>query len=143
MALTERRIRYETLIRWHEDGSIGAHQVDLDQMLRDGAVISSTLTTTMPLGTADYPGVKPLSDILGEAASAALARVDVLEQALGEVNGLAQQQLKQLTQASADLDLSRRTVSELQNELAAAKQIIESLLQKIEQPAVSDGMANY
>lgn len=128
MALTERRIRYETLIRWHEDGSIGAHQVDLDQMLRDGVVISSTLTTTMPLGTADYPGVTPLSDILGEAASAALARVGLLEQALGEVNSLAQQQLEQLSQvrseldtAQADLSTAQQTVADLQVQLAQGR----------------------
>jgi hypothetical protein len=124
MALTERRIRYETLIRWHEDGSIGAHQVDLDQMLRDGVVISSTLTTTMPLGTANYPGVTPLSDILGEAANTALARVDVLEQALGEVNSLAQQQLEQLIHirgelgtAQADYTNAQETIADLRAQL--------------------------
>lgn len=97
-------------------------------MLRDGVVISSTLTTTMPLGTADYPGVTPLSDILGEAASAALARVGVLEQALSEVSSLAQQQLEQLSQVRGELgttqvDLARaqQTVADLQVQLAQGR----------------------
>lgn len=140
MALTERRIRYETLIRWHEDGSIGAHQVDLDQMLRDGVVISSTLTTTMPLGTADYPGVTPLSDILGEAATAALARVGVLEQALGEVNSLAQQQSEQLSQVrgelgttQADLATAQQTIADLQAQVAERLSAEESAVEVAEE----------
>jgi flagellin-like hook-associated protein FlgL len=142
MALTERRIRYETLIRWHEDGSIGAHQVDLDQMLRDGVVISSTLTTIMPLGTADYPGVTPLSDILSEAAAAALARVGVLEQALGEVNSLAQQQSDQLTQVrgelgavQTDLAVARQTIADLQVLLAEAHDLEEAPAETVAESA--------
>ncbi|WP_286917590.1 MULTISPECIES: hypothetical protein [Pseudomonas] len=131
MALTERRIRYETLIRWHEDGSVGAHQVDLDQMLRDGVVISSTLTTTMPLGTADYPGVTPLSEILGEAATVALSRVGVLEQALGEVNSLAQQKSEQLSQVRGEMDTK-------QAELATAQQTIADLQSQLAQGRATD-----
>ncbi len=126
--------------RRHEDGSIGAHQVDLDQMLRNSVVISSTLTTTMPLGTADYPGVTPLSDILGEAATAALSRLGVREQALGEVNSLAQQQSEQLSQVrgeldttQADLATAQQTIADLQAQLAERRSAEESAVELAEE----------
>lgn len=103
MALSERRIRYETLIRWHENGTVGAQQIDLDQVLRDGVVLASTPTAPMQLGTADYQGVTPLSDILGEAATAALVRVELLEQSLGQVNTIVAQQLENLIQAQQEI----------------------------------------
>jgi hypothetical protein len=125
MALSERRIRYETLIRWHENGTVGAQQVDLDQVLRDGVVLASTPTAPMQLGTADYQGVTPLSDILGEAATAALVRVELLEQSLGQMNTIAAQQLEQLIQLQGEL-------STTQADLATAKQAIADLASIIE-----------
>lgn len=83
MALTERTIRYETLIGWHEDGRIGAHQVDLCQILSDGAVVSSKPTEPQQLGTSDFKGVVPLADVLGEAASRVLIQVEQLNQHAG------------------------------------------------------------
>jgi hypothetical protein len=134
MALSERRIRYETLIRWHEDGTIGAQQIDLDQVLRDGVVISSTLTPAMQLGTADYPGATPLGDILGEAASTAFVRVEVLEKSLGEVSTIAQQQIEQLTQARSEL-------STLRSDLATAQQTIADLQTQLAQGPAEEGPA--
>lgn len=127
MALTERRIRYETLIRWHEDGSIGAHQVDLDQVLRDGVVLASTPTAPMQLGTADYKGAIPLSDILGEAASSALARVGALEQSLSDVNGIAKQQLNQLSEVRAELETAEQTIAGLQAQLGEGRTVEAAL----------------
>lgn len=127
MALTERRIRYETLIRWHEDGSIGAHQVDLDQVLRDGVVLASTPTAPMQLGTADYKGAIPLSDILGEAASTALQRVGVLERSLSDVNGITKQQLNQLFEIRAELATAQQTIADLQSQLVQGRATDEAL----------------
>lgn len=127
MALTERRIRYETLIRWHEDGSIGAHQVDLDQVLRNGVVLASTPTAPMQLGTADYGGTTPLSDILGEAASTALARVGVLEQSLSDVNGIAKKQINQLNEVRAELEAAEQIIAGLQAQLGEGRTVDEAL----------------
>lgn len=123
MALSERRIRYETLIRWHENGTVGAQQIDLDQVLRDGVVLASTPTAPMQLGTADYQGATPLSEILGEAATAALVRVELLEQSLGQVNTIVAQQLENLIQAQQEIaDLRAQLDIQAQEKGASSSQ---------------------
>ena len=138
MALTERRIRYETLIRWHEDGKIGAHQVDLEQVLRDGVVISSTPTMAQTLATADFEGAVPLSEILGEVATAALEQSEALTRSLADVNAIAAQQLDQLTQvrgelstAQGDLATAQQTIADLQAQLAQGHATEEAALEVV------------
>lgn len=120
MALTERRIRYETLIRYNEDGRIGAHQVDLDQVLRDGVVINSTPTAPMPLSTADYEGVVPLADILGETLVAALTQLDARNAELEQLHAAYVELSQQHTQVSASHD-------DLLEQLAQANATIANL----------------
>ncbi len=128
MALTERKIRYETLIRWHEDGKIGAHQIDLEQVLRDGVVISSTPTMAQTLATADFEGAVSLSEILGEVATAALEQVEALTISLAEANVIAAQQLDEISQLRGDLSSAR-------SDLDTANSLIEDLIREVDVPA--------
>ena len=49
MALSERTRPYETLIRHKEDGTIGAHHVQITEILRDKVIISATIGEALPL----------------------------------------------------------------------------------------------
>lgn len=95
MALSERTRPYETLIRHKDDGTIGAHHVQITEILRDKTIISATIGEAMPLAVAEGQNGLKLADVIGQAAAAALTQVETLQ---GEVatltterDGLAQQ----------------------------------------------------
>lgn len=95
MALTERTRPYETLIRHKEDGTIGAHHVQITEILRDKVIISATIGEALPLAVAEGQNGLKLSDVIGQAAAAALTQVETLQGQLAtltsERDGLAQQ----------------------------------------------------
>lgn len=53
MALQERTRNYEILIRFNEDGSIGAHRQNISEIIKDGAVIAASVLTPEPLTVAE------------------------------------------------------------------------------------------
>lgn len=53
MSLKEVVLPYEYLIRIHQDGTVGAHRQDLNQITRDGEVIQTTLGTQTELTLAE------------------------------------------------------------------------------------------
>lgn len=79
MALSERTRPYETLIRHKEDGTIGAHHVQITEILRDKAIISATIGEALPLAVAEGQNGLKLADVLGQAAAAALTQVETLQ----------------------------------------------------------------
>ena len=95
MALTERTRPYETLIRHKEDGTIGAHHVQITEILRDKVIISATIGEALPLAVAEGQNGLKLADVLGQAAAAALTQVETLQGQVStlttERDGLAQQ----------------------------------------------------
>lgn len=95
MALTERTRPYETLIRHHDNGTIGAHHVQITEILRDKVIISASIGEALPLAVAEGQNGLKLADVLGEAAATALTQVETLQGQLStltsERDGLSQQ----------------------------------------------------
>lgn len=73
MSLEQRTRNYEVLIRFNEDGTLGAHLQSIEEILKDGAVISASPLAPVPLGFVEGEGITVLNSVLGEAAAAALA----------------------------------------------------------------------
>lgn len=95
MALSERTRPYETLIRHKDDGTIGAHHVQITEILRDKVIISATIGEALPLAVAEGQNGLKLADVIGQAAAAALTQVETLQGQVAtlttERDGLAQQ----------------------------------------------------
>lgn len=132
MSFEKRSIRSSVLIRWHEDGRIGAQESGLDQVLEDGAVISSRETELVQLGTADFPGSVPLTQVLGEATTQALIQVEQYAQHAAALEQENQQIVEQANAALADLqakaDASSAQVETLtQNNQSLAEQLQAAL----------------
>ena len=79
MALSERTRPYETLIRHNADGTIGAHHLQITEILRDKAIISATIGEALPLAVAEGQNGLKLADVIGEAAAAALTQAETLQ----------------------------------------------------------------
>lgn len=96
MAIIERTRPYETLIRHHPDGGIGAHHIEIAEVLRDGHVITAQLLPAQPVEGAG------LDAVLGAATVAALAdaaaRAGQVERLLEQIETL-QEQVAQLAGA--------------------------------------------
>ena len=102
MALSERTRPYETLIRHKEDGTIGAHHVQITEILRDKIIISATIGEALPLAVAEGQNGLKLADVIGQAAAAALTQVETLQ---GQVSTLTTERdsLAQQVQQGAGL----------------------------------------
>lgn len=103
MALSEQTRPYETMVRHHADGTIGAHHQTITEILRDKVVIQATVNEPQPLAVADGQSGLKLSEVIGEAATLALKENERLT---GEVaaSALALEQTRdQLTQAQGDI----------------------------------------
>ena len=95
MTIIEQTRAYETLIRHHADGSIGAHHVRIYEVVKDGQVLTSQLQSPIPLAVAGEQGV-PLAQVLGDAAAAALLANEKAQAELAAVKA-------QLAAAQAEL----------------------------------------
>lgn len=103
MPIIETTRAYETLIRHHADGSIGAHHVRIYEVVKDGQVLTSQLQPPVPLSVAGEQGV-PLAQVLGEAAAAALLATEKAQAELAAVKAqlaAAQSELEKLKGATA------------------------------------------
>jgi hypothetical protein len=103
MTIIEQTRAYETLIRHHADGSIGAHHVRIYEVVKDGQVLTSQLQPPVPLSVAGEQGV-PLAQVLGEAAAAALLANEKAQVELASVKAqlaTAQAELAKLKGATA------------------------------------------
>lgn len=146
MALSERTRPYETLIRHKEDGTIGAHHVQITEILRDKVIISATIGEALPLAVAEGQNGLKLSDVIGEAAAAALTQVetlqgqvatltterDALAQQVRQGAGLADQVLvlqQQLSAADATAITAQSDLREAQAAASSLRAQVE-LLQK-------------
>lgn len=116
MALTERTRPYETLIRHNADGSIGAHHVQITEILRDKSIISASIGEALPLAVAEGQNGLKLADVLGEAASAALTQVENLK---GQVSALTSERDGLSQQVQQNSGMSEQMVA-LQQQLDAA-----------------------
>jgi hypothetical protein len=78
--LTDQRRPYEILIRFDEEGAVqGAHLVERRVVELDGERLKDEVGTAQPIALAfDGGGRAALSDVLGEALTAALATVERL-----------------------------------------------------------------
>ena len=117
MALSERTRPYETLIRHKEDGTIGAHHVQITEILRDKVIISASIGEALPLAVAEGQNGLKLADVIGEAAAAALTQVETLQ---GQVTNLTTERdgLVQQVQQGAGLG---EQVQALQQQLETAQ----------------------
>ncbi|WP_144372638.1 hypothetical protein [Vogesella urethralis] len=103
MPIIETTRAYETLIRHHADGSIGAHHVRIYEVVKDGQVLTSQVQPPVPLSVAGEQGV-PLAQVLGEAAAAALLATEKAQAELAAVKAqlaAAQSELEKLKGATA------------------------------------------
>nr|WP_288357561.1 hypothetical protein [uncultured Pseudomonas sp.] len=152
MALSERTRPYETLIRHKDDGTIGAHHVQITEILRDKTIISATIGEALPLAVAEGQNGLKLADVIGQAAAAALTQVETLQ---GQVSTLTterdalseqvqqgaglgdqvlalQQQLEVVQRAGADaaaaLQVEKETTSSLRAQVALLQQQLNAVL---------------
>lgn len=152
MALSERTRPYETLIRHKEDGTIGAHHVQITEILRDKAIISATIGEAMPLAVAEGQNGLKLADVIGEAAASALTQAETLqaqvstltnerdELALKVQQGIGlpeqlqalQQQLETVQHAGADtaaaLQAEKETTSSLRSQVQLLQQQLATVI---------------
>ena len=152
MALTERTRPYETLIRHKEDGTIGAHHVQITEILRGTAIISATIGEALPLAVAEGQNGLKLADVIGEAAAAALTDAETLRAQVAMLttdrDALSQQvkdsaglpsQLQALqtnyeasqqaaTKTLADLKAEQAKTSSLQAQVALLQQQLNAVL---------------
>lgn len=137
MALSERTRPYETLIRHKEDGTIGAHHVQITEILRDKVIISATIGEALPLAVAEGQNGLKLADVIGQAAAAALTQVETLQGQVStlttERDGLAQQvqqgagQADQLQALQQQLEAVQRAGAEATTALQVEKDTNSSL----------------
>lgn len=137
MALSERTRPYETLIRHKDDGTIGAHHVQITEILRDKTIISATIGEAMPLAVAEGQNGLKLADVIGQAAAAALTQVETLQGQVStlttERDSLAQQvqqgagQADQLQALQQQLEAVQRAGAEATTALQAEKEANSSL----------------
>ncbi|WP_434774702.1 hypothetical protein [Pseudomonas oryzihabitans] len=152
MALTERTRPYETLIRHKDDGTIGAHHVQITEILRDKVIISATIGEALPLAVADGQNGLKLADVIGQAATAALNQVETLQgqlstltierddlaqqvkqgAGLGDQVQLLQQQLETVQRTGADvaaaLQVEKDTTSSLRAQVGLLQQQLNAVL---------------
>lgn len=152
MALSERTRPYETLIRHKDDGTIGAHHVQITEILRDKVIISATIGEALPLAVAEGQNGLKLADVIGQAAAAALTQVETLQgqvatltterddlaQQVQQGAGLAdqvlalQQQLEVVQRAGADaaaaLQVEKDTNSSLRAQVGLLQQQLNAVL---------------
>lgn len=142
MALTERNRPYQILIRFNEDGSIGANYRTIYESLRDGVVIYALENAPVPLAVAAGEPGAPFQEVLGEFANLALEanqtyQVQItgltssLEGARAQVDELTENAVKakaeidRLAAAGQDLETqltqAQARIVELQNQLSSAR----------------------
>ena len=112
------RDSYETLIRHHDDGSIGAHHVRINEILRDGVVIQASVGTAIPLSVAEGQGGLSLADVLGEATSLALLRLEKLEAEGAAMTTALEETQEALAEAKVQADNQQQTITAQQEEIA-------------------------
>lgn len=142
MALSERTRPYETLIRHKEDGTIGAHHVQITEILRDKVIISATIGEALPLAGAEGQNGLKLADVIGQAAAAALTQVETLQ---GQVSTLTTERdaLSEQVQQGAglgdqvlalqqQLETVQRTAADTATALQAEKETTSSLRSQVQ-----------
>lgn len=152
MALSERTRPYETLIRHNADGTIGAHHLQITEILRDKAIISATIGEALPLAVAEGQNGLKLADVIGEAAAAALTQAETLQAQVSTLTterdelalkvqqgaGLPeqvrelQQQLETVQRAGADaataLQAEKETTSSLRSQVQLLQQQLATVI---------------
>jgi hypothetical protein len=116
MALTERTRPYETLIRHNADGTVGAHHLQITEILRDKAIISATIGEALPLAVAEGQNGLKLADVIGEAAASALTQAETLQ---AQVTTLTTERDELALKVQQGAGLPEQ-VRELQQQLSAA-----------------------
>jgi len=141
------------MIRHHADGTIGAHHVQITEILRDGVVIPGAIIgPAMPLAVAEGQNGLKLADVIGQAAAAALTQAETLQVQVAtltaERDGLAQQvqqgaglgdqvqalqqQLEAVQRAGADaaaaLQVEKDTNSSLRAQVGLLQQQLNAVL---------------
>lgn len=86
MEITERTRPYETLIRHNDNGTIGAHHQTISEIVKDGMVINASINPPQQLSVADGQDGLLLSDVIGDAATAALKEIELLKAQLQAAN---------------------------------------------------------
>lgn len=153
MAIIERTRPYETLIRHKEDGSIGAHHSQINEIVKDGVVISASLQPPVSIPEA-AAGNPELVALLGQATADALANAEqkqqLLTQAQAEIADLqakaaasagmlaeAESKLQSKTadaeKAQADLTAALLKQSDLQDSVQTKSLLITQLTSQVEQ----------
>lgn len=152
MSLSERTRPYETLIRHNADGTIGAHHLQITEILRDKAIISATIGEALPLAVAEGQNGLKLADVIGEAAAAALTQAETLQAQVSTLTterdelalkvqqgaGLPeqvrelQQQLETVQRAGADtataLQAEKETTSSLRSQVQLLQQQLATVI---------------
>ncbi|WP_267398970.1 hypothetical protein [Pseudomonas sp. GM_Psu_2] len=152
MSLSERTRPYETLIRHNADGTIGAHHLQITEILRDKAIISATIGEALPLAMAEGQNGLKLADVIGEAAAAALTQAETLQAQVSTLTterdelalkvqqgaGLPeqvrelQQQLETVQRAGADaataLQAEKETTSSLRSQVQLLQQQLATVI---------------
>lgn len=137
MSFEKRKIRTSVLIRWHEDGRIGAHESGIDQVFEDGVLFSAKETPPVPLGTGDFPSSKTLESVLGGVTVQALLQIDQTEHQLALLEDERDAALEDLTQANqrvTSLEAQLKSVLEEVDRLTAYATSVDAVADIPETP---------
>lgn len=89
MALIDRTVPYEILIRFDESGAVqGAHLVKRRIVELDGKRLKDETTSAIPLALASATDGELLAEVLGTACAQALADNDALRARMAELEQL-------------------------------------------------------
>lgn len=129
MALEEKRVPHEVLIRF-EDGKIkGAHLEFLDLVLRDGVVIHQATTGAIPIALGESEGF-PMADV---AAIINIASLKASIAAVADVNAKNQELEAAKLEASLSAETATKATAEnesLRSALLTARMEVANLSEK-------------
>ncbi|WP_152606234.1 hypothetical protein [Pseudomonas plecoglossicida] len=109
------------LIRFNEDGSIGAHRRTITEIIEDGVVISARENEAEALATADGDERVSLARVLSEGALVVFSKNESLQEENRQLKNKVIDIEQDLHEKSASLTDSRELVNSLTAEVSALK----------------------
>lgn len=129
--LSERTRAYETLIRHHENGLIGAHHQTITEIMRDGVVFQATINPPQQLASYEGEAGTSLSTILGETVAPALLQLDAANTRIEELTSIGQQLADDCTSLKSSLEAHESALANANSAILELNEQNQSALQLI------------
>jgi septal ring factor EnvC (AmiA/AmiB activator) len=114
MTIIERTLPYETMIRHNADGTIGAHHLTINEVVRDGEVIAAQISQALPLAGPDVEAA------VGQALPAAMSQIASLQAELSAKTAQTQSLERIVGEQAERLAAAKARIDELETALAGA-----------------------